>query len=71
MNPLLLIGEVTSSTGALTSEQITSVSNSLTSTINGVVSTFVSLVPIIALTTGAIFGIRFIKNRFRKVEKQG
>lgn len=71
MNPLLLIGEVTSSTGALTSEQITSVSSSLTSTINGVVSTFVSLVPIIALTTGAIFGIRFIKNRFRKVEKQG
>lgn len=72
MNPLLLIGDVAaSSTGALSSEQITAVSGSLTSTINGVVSTFVSLVPIIALTTGAIFGIRFIKNRFRKVEKQG
>lgn len=71
MHRLWLIGEAAATSGALTSEQITSVSSSLTSTINGVVSTFVSLVPIIALTTGAIFGIRFIKERFRKVEKQG
>lgn len=71
MYKLWLIGETTAASGALSADQISSVSSSLTSTINGVVSTFVSLVPIIALTTGAIFGIRFIKNRFRKVEKQG
>lgn len=61
----------TAAAGGLTSEQISSVSSAMTDTVNGVVSTFVSLVPIIALTTGAIFGIRFIKNRFHKVEKQG
>ena len=71
MYKLWLIGDTAAASGALSAEQISSVSSSLTSTINGVVSTFVSLVPIIALTTGAIFGIRFIKNRFRKVEKQG
>ena len=71
MPTLFLLGETAATSGALSAEQITSVSSSLTSTINGVVSTFVSLVPIIALTTGAIFGIRFIKERFRKVEKQG
>lgn len=58
-------------TGALTTEQITSASGSITSAVNGVVDTFIQLLPIIALTTGAIFAIRFIKGRFRKVEKQG
>lgn len=62
---------VGTASAGLTSEQISSVSSAMTDTVNGVVSTFVSLVPIIALTTGAIFGIRFIKNRFHKVEKQG
>ena len=52
----------------MTENQITSVSTALTGTINGVVDTFVSLLPIIALTTGAIFAIRFIKGRFKKVE---
>ena len=50
------------------STQITSVSTALTSAINGVISTFVDLLPVIALTTGAIFAIKFIKGRFRKVE---
>lgn len=58
-------------TGALSAEQITSASTSLTAAINGVVNTFIDLLPVIALTTGAIFAIRFIKGRFRKVEKQG
>ena len=53
----------------MTSTQITDVSTALTSAINSVVSTFVELLPVIALTTGAIFAIRFIKGRFRKVEK--
>lgn len=52
----------------MTEAQITSVSTALTGTVDGVISTFVSLLPIIALTTGAIFAIRFIKGRFRKVE---
>lgn len=57
--------------GALSAQQITSASGSITSAINGVVNTFIDLLPVIALTTGAIFAIRFIKGRFRKVEKQG
>ena len=57
--------------GALTAEQITSASSSITSSVNAVVNTFIELLPVIALTTGAIFAIRFIKGRFRKVEKQG
>lgn len=52
----------------MTSTQITDVSTALTGTVDGVVTTFVSLLPVIALTTGAIFAIRFIKGRFRKVE---
>lgn len=53
----------------LSAEQMTGVQTALTSTINGVVSTFVELLPIIALTTGAIFAIKFIKSRFAKVER--
>lgn len=52
----------------MTEAQITSVSTALTSAINGVINTFVDLLPVIALTTGAIFAIKFIKSRFRKVE---
>ena len=53
----------------MTAEQISSVSTALTSAISGVVDTFVELLPVIALTTGAIFAIRFVKSRFSKVER--
>lgn len=53
----------------MTAEQITSVTTALTNTVEGVVSTFVSLVPIIAATVGAVFGIRFIKSRFNRIER--
>lgn len=68
--PIVFLDGATAVQG-MTSEQISSVSTALTSTINNVISTFVSLVPIIALTTGAIFAIRFVKGRFKKVEKVG
>ena len=55
----------------MSAEQITSVSTALTNTVSGVVDSFVELLPVIAVTTGAIFAIRFIKGRFRKVEKIG
>lgn len=55
----------------MTEAQITSVSTALTGAVDSILSTFVSLLPVIAVTTGAIFAIRFIKGRFRKVEKQG
>lgn len=55
----------------MSTEQITSVSTALTNTVSGVVDSFVELLPVIAVTTGAIFAIRFIKGRFRKVEKIG
>lgn len=53
----------------MTENQITSVSTALTTTANGVLDTFISLLPVIAVTTGIIFAIRFVKGRFRKVEK--
>lgn len=53
----------------MTENQITAVSTSLTGAANGVLDTFVNLLPIIALTTGIIFAIRFVKGRFRKVER--
>lgn len=52
----------------MTADQITSASTALTGAINGVLDTFIDLLPIIALTTGAIFAIRFVKSRFKKVE---
>lgn len=53
----------------MSENQIAQVSSSLTSTANGVLDTFISLLPIIALTTGVIFAIRFVKGRFKKVER--
>lgn len=52
----------------MTENQITSVSTALTGAANGVLDTFVSLLPVIAVTTGIIFAVRFVKQRFRKVE---
>lgn len=69
---LLVMAEAAPSTAAaLTDAQITEVSTSLTSTVTSMMDTFIDLLPIIALTTGAIFAVRFIKGRFRKVERQG
>ena len=53
----------------MTSEKITSVSSALTDCVGGVVDTFVELLPVIALTAGAIFAIRFVKSRFNKIER--
>lgn len=49
--------------------QMTSIKASLSSTISGVVDTFVDLLPIIVIITSAIFGIRFVKGRFNKVQR--
>lgn len=49
--------------------QMVSIKGSLSSTISGVVDTFVDLLPIIAIITAAIFGIRFVKGRFNKVQR--
>ena len=49
--------------------QMASIKGSLSSTISGVVDTFVDLLPIIAIITAAIFGIRFVKGRFNKVQR--
>lgn len=49
--------------------QMASIKSSLSSTISGVVDTFVDLLPIIAIITAAIFGIRFVKGRFNKVQR--
>lgn len=54
---------------AMTTEQINEASTALTGAVNGVVDVFIDMLPIIALTVGAVFAINFIKGRFRKVEK--
>lgn len=48
--------------------QMTSIKGSLSSTISGVVDTFVDLLPIIALIAAAVFGIRFVKGKFKNVQ---
>ena len=58
-------------TGVLSSAQLESVQTSLTSTANGVLNTFIELMPVIAVTVGIIFAVRFIKKRFKKVENIG
>ena len=52
----------------MTEQQITEASTALTGAVNGVVDTFIDMLPIIALTVGAVFAIKFIKSRFKKVE---
>ena len=56
-------------TSGMTEAQITEASTALTGAVNGVVDTFIDMLPIIALTVGAVFAINFIKGRFRKVER--
>lgn len=55
----------------MTPEQVTEAGTALTGAIENVVSMFIDMLPIIGLTVGAVFGIRFIKGRFRKVERLG
>ena len=56
-------------TGAFGSSQLESVKTALTSSAQTVLQTFVDLLPIIALVVGVIFGIRFVKGQFNKVQK--
>ena len=63
------MGETVVTGIGMTAEQITSVSTALTGSVNGIVDTFVDLLPIMALTAGAIFAIRFVKSRFSKIER--
>lgn len=63
------VGESTVTNAIMTEAQITEASTALTGAINTVVDTFIDMLPIIALTVGAVFAINFIKSRFRKVEK--
>ena len=61
--------ETTTQIVGMSQEQITEASTALTGAVETVLDTFVDMLPIIALTTGAIFAVKFIKGRFRKVEK--
>lgn len=53
----------------MSTEQIASVSTALTECVNVVLDTFIDLLPIIALITGAIFAVRFVKARFGEVKR--
>lgn len=56
-------------TSAFSATQTESVKTALTSSAQTVLQTFVDLLPIIALIVGVIFGIRFVKSQFSKVQK--
>lgn len=56
-------------TGAFGSTQLESVKTALTSSAQTVLQTFIDLLPIIALIVGVIFGIKFVKSQFNKVQK--
>ena len=64
-----LVGEVTAPTGAFSSSQTESVKTALTGSAQTVLQTFIDLLPIIALIVGVVFGIRFVKSQFNKVQK--
>lgn len=62
-----LEGAAGTTTKVFTDAQLTSVKSSLTASVNTIIDTFIDLLPIIALITGAIFGIKFVKNKFNTV----
>ena len=68
---LLLVNEVTPSTptSAFSATQTESVKTALTGSAQTVLQTFIDLLPIIALIVGVIFGIRFVKSQFNKVQR--
>lgn len=53
----------------MTTENITAITTALTDTVGNIVDSFVGLLPVIGVTVGAIFGIRFVKSRFNKLER--
>lgn len=68
---LLLVNDVTTSTptSAFSATQTESVKTALTGSAQTVLQTFIDLLPIIALIVGVIFGIRFVKSQFNKVQR--
>lgn len=68
---LLLVNDVSSSTptSAFSAAQTESVKTALTGSAQTVLQTFIDLLPIIALIVGVIFGIRFVKSQFNKVQR--
>lgn len=66
---LLLVNEVTAPTSAFSATQTESVKTALTGSAQTVLQTFIDLLPIIALIVGVIFGIRFVKSQFNKVQR--
>lgn len=68
---LLLVNDVTTTTptSAFSATQTESVKTALTGSAQTVLQTFIDLLPIIALIVGVIFGIRFVKSQFNKVQR--
>lgn len=68
---LLLVNDATAGTpsSAFSATQTESVKTALTGSAQTVLQTFIDLLPIIALIVGVIFGIRFVKSQFNKVQR--
>jgi len=69
--PVYALADAVATGGKMTEAQITSASSALTTCIGNIVDQFISLLPVIGVTAAAIFGIKFIKGRFNKLEKTG
>lgn len=55
-------------TSAFSTTQMTSIQEAITSAVGSLIDTFVSVLPVIALICGAIWGVRFILRQFRKLD---
>lgn len=55
-------------TGMFTTEMITDITTALTSTAQNVLGIFIDLLPVMAIIAGVGFGIRFVRNLFKKTE---
>lgn len=53
---------------AFTETQVTAIQTALTAAVGSMIDTFVALLPVIALICGALFGVRFIKRLFKRVD---
>lgn len=53
---------------AFSTTQMESISTAITTAVGSLIDTFVSVLPVIALICGAIWGVRFILRQFRKLD---
>lgn len=64
----ILEGAANIGASAFTSTQMESIQTALTTAVGSLVDTFISVLPVIALIVGALWGVRFILRQFNKLD---